>query len=515
MQKNSPTKPARFGRDGFAPFANIAISLAPGRRGTEAAGTPFSSGGPAIRRLTSFVALGALLFAGLSIATSDDVALANGGCSLTGDGDENTPWQVTDQDDLEIVGVGDCTLAGHYVQTGNITLTGQHTPLARSSAFTGVFDGGGYSITGLTMGTTGTPFPDHYVGLFGRSDGATFTDIHLKDVSILASDNYVGGIVGLAQDTMIELSSVSGTSQITTLGEWTGGLVGRLVGSASTPPYLAAIEQSFSSANVTGADLVGGLVGRTEFVSIRYSYASGDVVGGYAVGGLIGGAADNSEIFDSYALGDVESIDTYAGASGLVTFWDNMLVENSYSAGRVFGPENVDADSVRGLIFDDGATITARNSFWDLQTSGQAVSDGGTGKNTAEMQSLATFNNTATVGLDESWSIVAGWAAFDPPTSVWGICPDNYPYLLWQFDSDPCDGDGGGGGDDGGGGNTDSTSPGTASPKTDVSGETTVGLAATGVNSSLSIGAASLAALLVLMGVTLMVARRPTEGSIS
>jgi len=70
-----------------------------------------------------------------------------------------------------------------------------------------------------------------------------------------------------------------------------------------------------------------------------------------------------------------------------------------------------------------------------------------------------------------------------------------------DFDSNPCDGGGGGG-------NIDSTSSGTTNPKTDTSGQNTGGLGATGVDRFLTVGAASVAALLVLMGVTLMVARR-------
>ena len=81
-----------------------------------------------------------------------------------------------------------------------------------------------------------------------------------------------------------------------------------------------------------------------------------------------------------------------------------------------------------------------------------------------------------------------------------------------QLDSNPCAGGEGGGGY---GGNTDSTSSGTTSSTTDVSGQSTVGLAADGVNSSLAMGAASVAALWALMGVTLMFARRRTEGTSS
>jgi len=517
MQKTPLGKRARFWRDGFAPFATVAISAASRRRGTEVAGTPFSSDFPAIRRWTSLAAIGALVFTSVTISSSDDdVAWANG-CDLTGAGVELSPWQVSSATDLAKVGVGSCALAGHYLQTSSFTLLGQHTPIGRdvNNPFTGVYDGNGHSISGMTIGTNATPILGDFVGLFGVTDEATLTDIHLRDVSIFARDSYTGGFVGFAEQTVIELSSISGQSQITA-DSTVGGFAGEFNG--------GTIERSFSSANVTSrggfeaGGLVGGSYSRTPATEIKFSYSTGDVTGEgsypYAVGGLVG-SVDEGSIFDSYATGDVTATGTSADAvGGLVGafYYVRLEIVNSYFAGTISVPNS--NSGVGGLVGEGenqppSKVLTVANSFWDTDIAGQsATAGGGTGKNTAEMQSLATFNNTATVGLDESWSIVAGWAAFDPSTSVWGICPDDYPYLLWQFDSNPCDGGGGGGG------NTDSTS-GTTSPTTDGSGETTVGLAATGVNSSLTFGAASLAVLLVLMGVTLMVARRPTEGSIS
>ena len=56
---------------------------------------------------------------------------------------------------------------------------------------------------------------------------------------------------------------------------------------------------------------------------------------------------------------------------------------------------------VVGNVFD---------SFWDTETSGQAVSAGGTGKTTAEMQQQGTF--------DPPWDF----------TNIWDIA-GGYPFL--------------------------------------------------------------------------------------
>jgi len=70
---------------------------------------------------------------------------------------------------------------------------------------------------------------------------------------------------------------------------------------------------------------------------------------------------------------------------------------------------------------------TISNSFWDTETSGQATSDGGTGKNTTEMKDIAAFSGAG-------WNIttVANPGTRNP-TCIWNIVDDQiYPFLCWQ-----------------------------------------------------------------------------------
>jgi hypothetical protein len=67
------------------------------------------------------------------------------------------------------------------------------------------------------------------------------------------------------------------------------------------------------------------------------------------------------------------------------------------------------------------------NSFWDTQSSGQAISGGGTGKTTTQMKDFTTFS-------------VAGWDMIAVANSstrntgyVWNIVDDvTYSFLGWQ-----------------------------------------------------------------------------------
>ena len=102
-------------------------------------------------------------------------------------------------------------------------------------------------------------------------------------------------------------------------------------------------------------------------------------------------------------------------------------MSDSYSTGSVTGSTNVG-----GLIGRNAGTES--NSFWDTETSGQATSDGGTGKTTAEMQDIDTFTDTETEGLDEPWDIIA---VANPSTRnlsyIWNIVDEEtYPFLSWQ-----------------------------------------------------------------------------------
>jgi len=78
--------------------------------------------------------------------------------------------------------------------------------------------------------------------------------------------------------------------------------------------------------------------------------------------------------------------------------WNNWydepcIVTNCYSIGNVSGDENIG-----GLVgYSQYNEVTA--SFWDIQTSGQLSSAGGSRRTTAQMQTVDTF-------LDAGWDFV-------------------------------------------------------------------------------------------------------------
>jgi hypothetical protein len=267
--------------------------------------------------------------------------------------------------------------------------------------FTGSFDGQGHEIKDLFVNR-----PDQsYVGLFGEvgQEGVT-ENVGVVNVTVIGND-YVGGLVGHTEGSM---SNSYSTGNVTG-EENVGSLVGHNDG---------IVSNSHSSGSVTGDSRAGGLVGWNQ-ATLSSSYSNCTVTGNSSVGGLVG---DNwyykGTVSNSYATGSV-----FGGrrVGGLVGLNDYGSVTHSYSTGRVNGESDVG-----GLVGYNKGTVS--NCLWDIQTSGRPTSDGGTGKTTAQMKSIATFSSAG-------WNIITvASAEMRNPAYVWNIV-DNVtdPFLSWQL----------------------------------------------------------------------------------
>ena len=141
--------------------------------------------------------------------------------------------------------------------TDNIDLTGiDWTPIGidYNHQYTGTFDGGGHTITGLTV--TGS---NEYTGLFGRIGfGGKVMNVKLEGVQI-ESDNEtsaVGGVAGWSYGN-IENCSVSGSVSGSGMNGVAGGVVGGVVGYQTG----GSITGCSSSATVNAGGVAGGVVG--------------------------------------------------------------------------------------------------------------------------------------------------------------------------------------------------------------------------------------------------------------
>jgi len=178
------------------------------------------------------------------------------------------------------------------------------------------------------------------------------------------------------------------------------------------------VIDSYANGSVSGNSSVGGLVGWNDFAFVSNSYSTGRVIGNDNVGGLVGSNVDG-DVSNSYSTSKTTG---YSNVGGLVGYTQYGSISNSYSTGSVNGTENVG-----GLLGENEFDGTVSNSFWDTETSGQANSDGGTGKTTAEMQDIATFSGAG-------WNITTvANPSIRNPSYFWNIVHNvTYPFLSWQ-----------------------------------------------------------------------------------
>lgn len=324
-----------------------------------------------------------------------------------------------------------------YIQVQDIEL-GIFEPVGYGAlfgykCFSGQYDGQEFSIYDGTI-----HYPDDSsIGLFASLNGAGVINVALDNVNVTGND-LTGGLAGMHQGGYIYNSSTTGTvtgnmyvgglfgntysgaiiNNCWTMGNisGTGNYIGGLAGSSGDG---VIIVHSFALGNVSGADNVGGLVGEAvcdSEIIISGCYAAGRVQGQNNVGGLAG-FVRNGYIENAYAEGKVTAPRNDGGVGGLLGNLENGYVINSYAVGEISSPG--EGGGLIG-INDFGGYVT--NSFWDMQSTGKNLSDGGEGKTTQQMKSYKTF-------AEAGWNFPLIWR-IDESEEL----PDNegYPSLAMQ-----------------------------------------------------------------------------------
>ena len=285
-----------------------------------------------------------------------------------GTGTAEDPYQIANGAQLAYlassVNSGETYTGKNFVLTANIDLNGlPWTPIANSFSdallggsnyriFAGNFDGNGYTISKVSIGSETTPFESDVFGLFGATEGK-ISNLNLDTVSIHGvakiTSGYVigpaGGLVGYSAGS-IENCHVTGLTMDMNAQDggiagayWIGGLVGALDGTQ----LINECSVSGSITENTGKGSIGGLIGELGKAA-KITYSRSDVTvnvkadprGGADVGGFIGkgnGKTDAETIIrNCYATGNVTG-GAYTGgfAGGL---W-GLNIKNCYASGNV------------------------------------------------------------------------------------------------------------------------------------------------------------------------------------
>ena len=228
-------------------------------------------------------------------------------------------------------------------------------------------------LVGFTNGTvtastaSGAVSGDRSVGgLVGFAGQSSMISRSSAVGNVSAGESSAGGLVGYLNST-VERSTASG--DIEAIETNVGGLVG-----LASPQ--SSITRSNATGNVSGETRVGGLVGWNRG-AVNTSYATGGVTGVKNVGGLIGVVGGTVE--DTYAA-PTAAIRGERRVGGLVGYiGDDGRVNRSFATGLVRATGSMSG----GIRFDSPGSVS--DSYWNVETTNQSSSDGGTALTTAQM----------------------------------------------------------------------------------------------------------------------------------
>ena len=323
------------------------------------------------KRIGSLLLILALCFTLLPTAALAEDDAWNGSTAAAfagGTGTAEDPYQIANGAQLAYlassVNSGETYTGKNFVLTANINLNGlPWTPIANSFSdallggsdyrvFAGNFDGKGYTISNVSIGSEAAPLEADVFGFFGATEGK-ISNLNLDAVSIHGvakiTLGYVigpaGGLVGSSAGS-IENCHVTGLAMDMSAPSngyaaayWVGGLVGALDGAQ----LINECSVSGSITEKAGKGSIGGLIGELGKAA-KITYSRSDVTvnvkadsrGGANVGGFIGkgnGKTDAETIIrNCYATGNVTG-GAYTGgfAGGL---W-GLNIKNCYASGNV------------------------------------------------------------------------------------------------------------------------------------------------------------------------------------
>ena len=341
--------------------------------------------------------------------------------------------------------------------------------------FSGNFDGNGYTIKNLTIGTETSPYSGDVCGLFGATSG-TIEDVVLENVSInyvggnhssgygfrmggalvgysmgdivnctvigldmkAGSDgsyvalNSIGGLVGIQDgDTTVSHSRVSGKIEESTKKGNVGGFVGTLA-KGSSAKYCGADVSVEVTGNGRGI-AVGGFVGIGNGVTIDETliencYATGNITGAEYAGGFVGNIS-GLNISNCYAKGDVSNCFVGASFMGTDAASNNYYgtVKNCYATGLV---SDISSSAYAFAMQDTMNRSTIQNCYYNIQN---------TAKNTESAASL-TIDDMKT---DSFLNVLNGssnvWTKRDNDTPACGAEPADYSNVYEVLGNIPAD----------------------------------------------------------------------------
>lgn len=273
----------------------------------------------------------------------------------------------------DVVNSGDTDI--NITLDNDIDLTGiDWTPIGTESRpYTGTFDGGTYTITGLKIDKSGTD----YVGLIGcLGSGGKVQNVTLTNISVSGA-NCVGGIAGQNYGT-VENCSVNGT--VTGKGFTdTGGIAGSNYGTISGCSAEGTVTGSVNVGGISGLCVPNYDTGTDNLIgsTIEGCHSTAAVSGISSVGGVVGNLGNGCSLMACYSTGNVTATitDGYAHVGGVVGINGQGTVTACYHAtGEITSSVGDRIGGIAGC--NDQGTFTA--CYWENNLNSGTGSNSGT-----------------------------------------------------------------------------------------------------------------------------------------
>lgn len=224
-----------------------------------------------------------------------------------GSGTKEDPWRIENAEQLaylaQQVNNGTNYRGKHFLLVSDLDLSVKEwTPIGTySNSFWGGFDGGGRTITGMTI----TGKENKYVGLFGACYNFTAPSSYIKSVTVkranISGHSFVGAIAG-AGANISDCYSIENTIYAS---RCVGGVCGSLIGN---------ISGCYNSSSVKGNSTAGGIMGSASYEGrdgngvVQYCYNIGAVTVSQqdsSVGGITGASANRYDISNCLNCGKI------------------------------------------------------------------------------------------------------------------------------------------------------------------------------------------------------------------
>ena len=256
----------------------------------------------------------------------------------------------------------------YFRQTENFDLADKKwTPIGSwNHPFKGHFDGDNHGIFRLNVDVT-----DWWAGLFGCILSGSIRNVRISSGSVKSTGSFVGGIVGELDGSQMENCTasvnVSGKGNV-------GGLVGNISGSTVSKCHFLSGEIIGSDDNIGG---IVGIVQNSDKSTVSGCSANASMKGGKYVGGLCGCFCNGDHEFSNCTMkGSITVKGDSCG--GLVGFlydskgkFENCRFEGSingevYVRGIAIGRDDCSENASKGVTFPGCECIIDAQTNTDL-----------------------------------------------------------------------------------------------------------------------------------------------------